>query len=211
MNKSSNIWEQEKVIAAVENSESRKEILLKLGLNPNSNGNAHKLKQVADKFGIVLPYGKKRRVIVDGKICCPTCEIWKPLKDFHANSSRANGVSAYCKPCGKKHWSRWENTTVGARQRHQEWKEERKALHRIKMVEHFKNNPCVDCGNSDPRVLVFDHVRDEKFLGVAAMVNRGSKWDAIQQEIDKCEVRCHNCHVIVTNERANAWLAKLVV
>ena len=59
---------------------------------------------------------------------------------------------------------------------------------------------CVDCGyNEHPDALEFDHVRGEKVANVANLVNRGMP--AILEEIAKCEVRCANCHAIITAER----------
>lgn len=61
------------------------------------------------------------------------------------------------------------------------------------IYDYLSENPCIDCGESDPIVLQFDH-RDgvEKFNNVSSMRNNGIK--KIQEEIDKCEVRCANCH-----------------
>lgn len=62
-------------------------------------------------------------------------------------------------------------------------------------VQNFlKNNPCTDCPESDPIVLEFDHVRGVKHRNVADMINAGFSLKSIQKEIDKCEVRCANCH-----------------
>jgi hypothetical protein len=71
------------------------------------------------------------------------------------------------------------------------------------LVEH----PCVDCENSDIRVLDFDHVRGEKRKGVSKMINQGFPTNTIAAEIEKCEVRCANCHRIVTAERGGFWRA----
>lgn len=54
---------------------------------------------------------------------------------------------------------------------------------------------CVDCGNTDIRVLEFDHVRGVKVANVSRMVLDASL-DKIMAEIAKCEVRCRNCHAI---------------
>lgn len=59
---------------------------------------------------------------------------------------------------------------------------------------------CTDCGNSNPVVLDFDHRPGvQKLWNVSAM--RGMRWSLIEVEIAKCDVRCGNCHRIVTAER----------
>lgn len=67
--------------------------------------------------------------------------------------------------------------------------------------EYLRSHPCVDCGNSDIRVLDFDHVYDSKHKCVSTMAQNGSSLGKIKKEIEKCEVRCANCHRIVTYER----------
>jgi hypothetical protein len=49
-----------------------------------------------------------------------------------------------------------------------------------------------NCGETDPIVLEFDHLRDKKFnIGKAW---RGHEWQSVLDEIAKCEVVCANCH-----------------
>ena len=60
---------------------------------------------------------------------------------------------------------------------------------------------CVDCGEDNTIVLEFDHVRGVKKSNVSDMANQSYSFKTIQKEIDKCEVRCANCHRIVTHER----------
>lgn len=60
--------------------------------------------------------------------------------------------------------------------------------------DYLSTHPCVDCGESNPIVLDFDHVRGDKFASVSEMIMRGYALDAIRQEIKKCEIRCANCH-----------------
>ena len=71
----------------------------------------------------------------------------------------------------------------------------------ISRVKSFSR--CVDCGQSDARVLDFDHVSGEKVGNVSDMVNGSYSIEAIKEEIRKCEVRCSNCHRIKTIERRN--------
>jgi hypothetical protein len=54
---------------------------------------------------------------------------------------------------------------------------------------------CIDCGyNADPVALDFDHVRGEKRFNLAKIAFRGVR--TIQAELEKCVVRCANCHRI---------------
>ena len=69
---------------------------------------------------------------------------------------------------------------------------------------YLVDHPCVDCGESDPIVLDFDHVKGEKVKDVSALVNRGHRLWRIKAEIRKCEVRCANCHRRVTIKRLRA-------
>jgi len=55
-------------------------------------------------------------------------------------------------------------------------------------------HPCVDCGEADPIVLEFDHVRGTKKSNIADMITSLHSWPRIAEEINKCEVRCANCH-----------------
>ena len=65
---------------------------------------------------------------------------------------------------------------------------------------YLLDHPCVDCGESNPIVLEFDHVRGEKTADISTLKSKG-KLAAIKREIPKCEVRCANCHRRITYRR----------
>jgi hypothetical protein len=67
------------------------------------------------------------------------------------------------------------------------------------LLEYFDSHPCVDCGETDPLVLEFDHLHDKEFQ-VGSMLSY-RRWTAVLAEIDKCEVRCANCHRRITAYR----------
>lgn len=88
------------------------------------------------------------------------------------------------------------------------WYEKNKEMHkarvRIHNAEYVKqrqewiltyllDHPCVDCGESDPVVLDFDHVRDVKFKNISRLLKDGPM-SVLQDEVLKCDVRCANCH-----------------
>jgi hypothetical protein len=60
------------------------------------------------------------------------------------------------------------------------------------LVKFFRTRPCSDCGETDPLVLEFDHLRDKSFNIAKGL--RDHSWDAVLAEIDKCDVVCANCH-----------------
>jgi hypothetical protein len=60
--------------------------------------------------------------------------------------------------------------------------------------EYLETHPCVDCGESDPRTLDFDHVGEKNFTIGNALTTRGVDLDILAKEISLCEVRCSNCH-----------------
>lgn len=66
-------------------------------------------------------------------------------------------------------------------------------FNRIKIWEYLSMHPCIDCGEENPVVLEFDHVRGKKKAKISYLANANS-WDTVKKEIDKCEVRCGNCH-----------------
>lgn len=68
------------------------------------------------------------------------------------------------------------------------------------LIDFFKTHPCSDCGETDPMVLEFDHLRDKSF-NVAKGV-RDRSWQALKAEIAKCDVVCANCHRRRTAVRA---------
>ena len=125
---------------------------------------------------------------------CSVCTISKPLTDFHKSSSTKTGVQSRCKACNRE--SRLEyyyaNHTV---ERTRMNKRSRKVYkeNRDRTIAYLECHPCVDCGESDSVVLEFDHVRGVKLAPVTSLLSSGS-WNKVQEEIDKCDVRCCNCH-----------------
>lgn len=66
---------------------------------------------------------------------------------------------------------------------------------RAKLFDFLSTRSCVDCGEKDPVVLEFDHrERKNKFKIIARMLSGHYSWLSIEREIEKCDIRCANCH-----------------
>jgi len=68
------------------------------------------------------------------------------------------------------------------------------------ILSFLELHPCMDCGESDPKCLDFDHVRGKKRAAISRMLGNFG-WSELEKEIAKCEVRCANCHRKRTAER----------
>lgn len=61
---------------------------------------------------------------------------------------------------------------------------------------------CVDCGYTEHAIaLDFDHVRGTKTQDISLMVHSLRPWRLIKEEVKKCDVRCSNCHRVITEKR----------
>lgn len=64
-----------------------------------------------------------------------------------------------------------------------------------------KERGCIDCGYNEHGVaLQFDHIGDKK-QSVSNLIRSDYAWSTILKEIAKCEVRCANCHAVMTAYR----------
>lgn len=66
--------------------------------------------------------------------------------------------------------------------------------------DYLVTPPCIECGESNPIVLEFDHVNGTKTRAVSDLSRLGYSVESIRKEIDKCQVLCANRHRIKTHE-----------
>lgn len=58
-----------------------------------------------------------------------------------------------------------------------------------RLADYLHNHSCFDCGQTDIRILEFDHIHGNKSNNIARMMRDGFSWSTIETEIAKCEVR----------------------
>ena len=124
------------------------------------------------------------------KRCC-TCKQAKPLDAFNRLARSKDGRQPSCRECNRAwHAANRETHNRRIHERNKRLRAEKRRL----MFEYLSTHPCVDCGECDPLVLEFDHVRGIKRLNVSDLLNRDYPWSTVLEEIEKCEVVCANCH-----------------
>lgn len=74
-------------------------------------------------------------------------------------------------------------------------------------AEKTRRGSCVDCKLEVGirfHAFDFDHVRGQKVEGICKMVGRFYSREIIALEMTKCDLRCKNCHRLITFARAQA-------
>lgn len=112
---------------------------------------------------------------------------------FGKNKSQPDGLQLYCKECNKLACRAYYANSPARRAKISEYKKRVTAACREYVIQYLKTHPCVDCGESDIIVLEFDHLRDKR-ASIADMMHGRCALKTIKAEIQKCEVRCANCH-----------------
>lgn len=126
---------------------------------------------------------------------CTGCAALKPVTEFACKDRKTGRRTSRCRSCvaaySRHHYSkRREDYVRRAKKRH---KGDRAAL-RARVLAHLICHPCVDCGETDPLVLEFDHRDGAAKVQTVAVLLRRKGWRAIEREMEKCDVRCANCH-----------------
>lgn len=140
---------------------------------------------------------------------CSKCKLIKDSSEFAFQDKLKGTRHSYCLVCGRKfsqkHYAAHVRYYVEkSNSRRQPVMDELDG----RLFNYLENHPCVDCGESDPVVLEFDHVRGQKKYNVSAMCAMLLSWDTFLKEIAKCEVRCANCHRRRTAERRGSYRHK---
>ena len=125
---------------------------------------------------------------------CTKCYLQKPIEEFGWKDRTINKRHAVCKECTAKRSSEWyyknrdhhiQNASANSRSYRAQAGEY--------IYQYLLTHPCVDCGEADPVVLEFHHVRDKKY-DISAIVGQGYSLEKIMAEVEKCIVLCGNCH-----------------
>lgn len=137
---------------------------------------------------------------------CKNCKKKKLFAEFSKLATHKTGCANTCKLCKRAYDNAYYATNPRRRKAViQSKREARIRAHRF-VCEYLLTHFCVDCGEADPIVLEFDHVRGKKLDSISALKNRTKK--TVEREIKKCVVRCANCHRRKTAKQFS-WRSKI--
>ncbi|MEK7550160.1 MAG: hypothetical protein AAB535_00020 [Patescibacteria group bacterium] len=79
-------------------------------------------------------------------------------------------------------------------------------------INKIKNKQCMDCGKKyPPYVMDFDHrIAKNKYIDIGRMIGGGWSKEKVDNEIEKCDLICSNCHRVRTHKKNYAEVAKVV-
>jgi hypothetical protein len=120
----------------------------------------------------------------------PQPHSWSPPLSYKSKADQAAASRKY-----------YEKHKDKAKAAAREWNKQQYKLIKGYVEQYKREHPCVDCGEGDPIVLDFDHVRGVKRFSVANAARGKHAMSTVIEEIAKCEVRCANCHRRVTHKR----------
>ena len=141
------------------------------------------------------------------KKICPGCGHERDVeRDFAWKNKKDGTRQRWCKFCqAEANKSHYQNNKQVYLDRAITRNARVNTENKRRLYVYLSSHPCVDCGQTDVRVLEFDHVQGNKSANITRMLDNAVSWETIEAEIAKCEVRCANCHRIKTLERGKWW------
>ena len=134
---------------------------------------------------------------------CARCRQVLPLREFPLRRKDGTRRYGHCRACKAAYQKQWYQRNA---ERHRAATAvNRAAVRRAnkELVWTVKGQPCADCGRCyPPYVMDFDHVRGRKRGNIAHMKTYVPT-ATLQDEIDKCDVVCANCHRVRSHLRGH--------
>jgi transcription elongation factor Elf1 len=126
---------------------------------------------------------------------CAACGVDKTSAEFSFADQERRILNAYCRVChaAYRHAHYLANKADYVRRAIVQTKARREE-NRRQVLLYLATHPCVDCGNANVVTLEFDHRdRARKLTEVSRLIGN-RRWPRVLTEIEKCDVRCINCH-----------------
>lgn len=142
-------------------------------------------------------------VRISGKVC-RLCKEHKSFEHFSQHKSTTDKLQQICNECQAIRNKTYYKQTPEKNDARKAYRTSKLSLIRTVTQPLFEQG-CTDCGKFYANAMDFDHIADGKTINISAL-----SWQTIpdevmmallKKELEICEVRCCNCHRIVTYER----------
>lgn len=165
----------------------------------------YRYKKNKEKYG---PDWEPRQKAPEGYRYCSYCKLCLTKDCFYpTHKNNPNKLGWTCKDCHRVNENKRKLSDDYIKRKNAQARDNHKC--RVKKVFlYLLDHPCVDCGETNPVKLQFDH-RDpsQKNEGIARLMSKSES--KIWEEINKCDVRCANCHAIRTAQQFNWYMYQL--
>lgn len=123
---------------------------------------------------------------------CNRCGQAKDPEEF---SARGGKKQPWCRECNRAYAREYyRNNQTKLKSDINQLRRARVAANRQFLLAYLSSRSCADCGENDPIVLEFDHVRGKKRYLISSLIHEGYSLQTLMKEIEKCDVVCANCH-----------------
>lgn len=141
-------------------------------------------------------------IIQENDIFCFNCRTTKPIIDFPFNGFK---IKKTCNDCYKSLYGNAEEIRIKKNKKIKE----KTLLNRNKCRTFIANllskNKCMDCGETNPLTLDFDHRDPKTKIGSICELVASGREQILITEVEKCDIVCSNCHMKRTIKQFNHW------
>jgi len=113
---------------------------------------------------------------------CKKCLIKKPLIDYAKDSHYKDNHKSTCKKCTNEKQPLLRNRFSIIK-----W------YNKIKAIKYL-GGKCKYCSTDNVKHLTFHHINPDIKETTIWQLLKGSTWERMEKELNKCELLCHNCH-----------------
>jgi hypothetical protein len=139
---------------------------------------------------------------------CTKCGVEKEIEEFPLRNQFTLRRQSYCKDCRKEYGANWY-------ERNKDYQKENARKHttvyrdtiREYLWNYLRSHPCQSCGESDPVVLEFHHLHS-KNMAISELVTRITSIEKLEEELQKTQVLCANCHRKLTAQERGWFRSK---
>jgi len=125
---------------------------------------------------------------------CNKCNTEKPENEFAFKNKSKGKLNAYCKECHKNYSKQHYKDNLDYYNKKSKKSTAIIIANNSELINSYKSKGCKYCPENDPCCLDFHHVDSKSKEFDIGKGKRNFSVKKIENEIQKCEVLCSNCH-----------------